>query len=171
MSINGTDLKTKSGVGWKKLQTHVNHPQLGGSDAALIVSSFQTLAFYWFQWCHITGTEDEAGVSAGRLLFRKQVCKCSGLRSCPMNWIRFGSATVNEKIWILLGKQSFCSFRVSVSATVGFQQLHEINSGRRFKLAQISVLWIPSAMEIHVCFSNMLGKKRKEAKINKTCCV
>lgn len=115
MSISGTDLKITSGVGWKKLQTHVKHTQLGGSDAALVVSSFQTLEFNWIQWCHITRIENGAEVSAGRLLFRKQLYNYLGLRSHRMNWIRFGSAPLNEKIGIILGKLSFCSFRVFLS--------------------------------------------------------
>lgn len=81
--------------------------QLGGSDAALIVRSFQTLEFNWIQWCHISRAEDGAEVSAGRLLLKKQRCKCLGLRSCCKNCIRFGSATLNEKIGTTLGKQSF----------------------------------------------------------------
>lgn len=111
MSISGTGLKTKVGVGWKKLQTHVKHTQLGGSDAGLIVSSFQTLELNWIKWCHISRTKDGAGVSAGRLLFRKELCKCLGLRPRSKNYIRFGSAILNEKIGIILGTQSFCSFR------------------------------------------------------------
>lgn len=71
--------KVRSGM--EKIQTHVKHTQLDGSNAALIASSFQTLESNWIQWYRITRTEDGAGVSAGRLLFRKQLWKCLGLRS------------------------------------------------------------------------------------------
>lgn len=65
-----------------------------------------------------------------------------------------------------------------MSTSKGFHWQHKINPARRYK--SVSRKWHrlvcceyrteQSAMEMHIYFPHMLGRKSKEAKVNQTCC-